>query len=128
MEQAVRAASKEVLRELGIGHTEAIYRNALAIEIRRAGFSCQCEVPMPIFYKGDVIGCGVADVFVRNYADILVVELKAVGSETASPFWIAQLKKYVQSLRERGEGNVCGMVVNFAQNARSAEPPVPTFY
>lgn len=115
MDKAVRDSADEVMRVLGPGHGEVVYRNALAIELRDAGFGCQCEVPMPVHYKGQIVACGFADVVVTDGdGGRMIVELKAVVTETSAPAWKAQLRKYVRSDGDRGV-HATGMVVNFVQ-------------
>ncbi len=115
MDEAVRVAAREVMTVLGVGHGEVVYRNAMAIELREAGFRCQCEVPMPVHYKGQIVACGYADIVVTDGdGGRTIVELKAVVGETSAPAWKAQLRKYVRSDGDRGVV-ATGMVVNFVQ-------------
>ena len=60
---------------LGYGFLEKVYENALAIEFRREGLSFGQQVPVKVFYEGEIVGDYVADFIVE---DKIVVEIKAL--------------------------------------------------
>lgn len=60
---------------LGAGFLEKVYENALAHELRKAGFAVRQQHPVPVHYDGIVVGDFVADLMVN---DSVLVELKAV--------------------------------------------------
>ncbi len=60
---------------LGNGFQEAIYQNALAIEMRKVKLEFGKEVTMPIYYDGTEIGTRRIDFLVENE---VCVELKAL--------------------------------------------------
>ena len=64
-----------VSNELGCGFLEKVYRNAMFVEVTKAGLEAQQEVPITIRYHGVVVGEYNADLIV---AGEVLVELKAV--------------------------------------------------
>jgi GxxExxY protein len=65
----------EVYNELGCGFLESVYREAMRLALTQAGLSVKTEVPVPVNFRGVVVGIFRADLIV---ADCLLVELKAV--------------------------------------------------
>jgi GxxExxY protein len=65
-----------VHRELQAGYVEAIYENALAHELRKAGLFVERQVKFPVYYDGVAVGEHRADLIVERK---VVVELKAVA-------------------------------------------------
>ncbi|MHB0937247.1 MAG: GxxExxY protein [Armatimonadota bacterium] len=54
---AIIGAAIEVHKTLGAGFLEAVYQEALAIELQRRGIPFKREVSLPIFYKGTTLSC-----------------------------------------------------------------------
>ena len=83
--RAIIGAAMEVHRQLGPGFLEAVYQEALAIELADRRTPFQREQELPIDYKGRRLPCKYRADFVC-YEDI-IVELKAVqllsGTEEA---------------------------------------------
>ena len=71
--EAVIGAAFEVHSALGYGFLEAVYRNSMAVELRKRGFDVVTESRMEVRYKGEVVGTYVADMMVN---DTVIVELK----------------------------------------------------
>jgi GxxExxY protein len=65
----------KVHAELGSGFVESIYHRSLEIELAEAGLDFISEAPLPVFYRGRVVGNFVADMMVEGR---LLLELKAV--------------------------------------------------
>jgi GxxExxY protein len=72
---AVIGAAIEVHRLLGPGLPELVYRNALSHEFSLRSIEHQVEAPVPVSYKGMLVGAGRVDLLVSRQ---LVVELKVV--------------------------------------------------
>jgi len=77
---AIIGAAMEVHRQLGHGFLEAVYQEALAIELRRREIPFQREVVLPIRYKGELLQCGYRTDFIC-FGEV-VVELKATSQLT----------------------------------------------
>ena len=60
---------------LGAGFLEKVYENALRLELAAVGVRVLQQHPIPVKYRGEVVGDFYADLMVE---DTLVVELKAV--------------------------------------------------
>jgi len=88
----VIGAAMEVHRELGPGLDEADYEQALHLELRALGIEHQCQVPLPLFYKGAKLECGYRMDLV--IAGGLLMELKA--HENLHPVHEAQLLTYLR--------------------------------
>lgn len=69
----------KVHRTLGPGFLESVYRNALAFELRRAGFAVELDRHVTVRYDNVIVGDFVADIVVN---DTLICELKAISSLT----------------------------------------------
>ena len=65
----------EVYNELGYGFLESVYREAMRLALTQAGLRVNVEVPVPVSFRGVVVGIFRADLIVD---DCLLVELKAV--------------------------------------------------
>ena len=65
----------EVYNELGYGFLESVYREAMRLALTQAGLRVNAEVPVPVSFRGVVVGIFRADLIVD---DCLLVELKAV--------------------------------------------------
>ena len=66
--------AKAVRRQLGPGFLEAVYKNAMLIEIRKHNHVVKTEVPFEVRYDGIIVGSYRADMIVDNR---LILELKA---------------------------------------------------
>jgi GxxExxY protein len=64
-----------VHNELGTGFLEKVYENALRIELTQAGLCVNQQHPIPVRYRGELVGDFYADLVVE---DALIIELKAV--------------------------------------------------
>ena len=73
-EQIIGAAYK-VANKLGCGFLEKVYENAVAHELRKAGFEVRQQEPIPVLYDGVVVGDYYADLIVNG---CIVIELKAI--------------------------------------------------
>jgi len=94
----------EIHRELGKGHDEIIYKDAIVVELSRAGISFSREKSYEIIYKGVILPH-------FYYADFVVwdkilLEAKAVESLTDSH--VKQVLNYLAASKLR-----LGLLVNF---------------
>jgi GxxExxY protein len=99
----VIGAALEVHRTLGPGFLEAVYEEALCVELslRRIPFARQ--VPIGVHYKGNLVGQARMDLVVDSQ---LVVELKA--TECIAPVHVAQVLSYLKAARLR-----LGLLITF---------------
>ena len=72
--RVIREAAYEVRLNLAPGYLESVYRNALMHELSLRGLASEKEVPIPVMYKGHVVGDFRADLLV---AGSVILELKA---------------------------------------------------
>ena len=107
---SVIGAFFEVYNVLGFGFLEQIYAAALTRELRARGHRVECEVSVPVLYKGVVIGCQRIDLLVDR---AVVVETKATHALHASAK--RQVYNYL-----RGTGLGVGLLLHFG--------PEPRFY
>jgi GxxExxY protein len=93
---------KEVWTELGPGHSESIYHNALEVNLRQNGIQYETERIIPVMFKGHVIGNMRADIILSDR----VLELKSIVSLSEKDR--TQIKNYMKLL-----GLKLGILVNF---------------
>ena len=91
---AVIGAAIEVHRVLGPGLPESSYRNALSHELTLRGIPHQVEAPVPVHYKGVLVGEGSVDILVDQ---VLVLELKV--AEALNDVHRSQVIAYLQALK-----------------------------
>ena len=97
-------ACYQVHNELGIGFSEKVYERALKIALVELGLKAECQVPIEVRFRGQVVGEFFADVLVENS---VIVELKAVKS--LLPEHQAQLINYLKATNLE-----TGLLINFA--------------
>jgi GxxExxY protein len=64
----------DVYNELGCGFLELVYREAMRLALGHAELKVQTEVPIPVRFRGELVGVFRADLVVN---DVVLVELKA---------------------------------------------------
>ena len=101
--RAVIGAAMEVHTVLGAGFLEAVYEQALAIELELRGIPFQQQFPIALAYKGLAVGEARLDFLVGG---VLIVELKAV--ENIHPIHHAQVLNYLKAT-----GHQLGLLMNF---------------
>ncbi|AUX44925.1 hypothetical protein SOCE26_063950 [Sorangium cellulosum] len=94
--RCVIGAAIEVHRTLGPGFLEAIYEEALCVELSLRGIPFARQVPIRVDYKGNLVGHARMDLVVDGQ---LVVELKA--TESIAPIHVAQTLSYLKAARLR---------------------------
>ena len=103
--EAIIRAAFAVSNTLGCGFLEKVYENALAIELRRAGFHVAQQVPMEVRYREETVGFYQADLIVEG---AIVIELKAARDIDAAHR--AQCLNYL-----RASGLSLGLLLNFGR-------------
>ena len=102
----VRGAAMEVYNYFGPGLLESVYEKALVRELELKGMDVKTQLPVPIVYKGSVVGDELRiDVLVE---DELIVELKSV--EEFKPVYYKQLRTYLKLLNKE-----VGLLINFGE-------------
>ena len=121
MNRTIKQVANYVYDKLGPGHEEAIYRDAMSVELQDRGYTVKTEAPISIRYttkkgKDMIVGGGKIDLYIRKGSDEGVVELKTVGKilkengkktkEDTKEYH--QLKKYLDALNVK-----IGVLINF---------------
>ena len=101
----VVGAAYEVANVMGPGFLEKVYERALVRELKSRGFRAAGQVPIPVSYKGEVVGEYFADILVE---DKLIVELKCVERFTNEH--LAQCINYLKAT-----GHTLALLINFQE-------------
>jgi GxxExxY protein len=72
--EKVLSSFYKVYNEVGFGFLEQVYENALLIELSSLGLICLKQVPVKVYFAGEVAGNYFADILVENK---VILELKA---------------------------------------------------
>ncbi len=83
----IRGAIFSVRKNLGLGHKEQVYHNALEIEFKNAGLKFESKKNIPIKYEGQNIGVYQPDFVIE---DKIIIELKAlpeIGRPQIEQLW-----------------------------------------
>ncbi len=94
----------DVSKELGSGFLEAVYENALIIELKKQGLKARSHVPVKVWYKGFPVGEYHAHIIVE---DRIILELKMV--EELQKVHKTQLINCLKAT-----GYTIGLLINFA--------------
>lgn len=113
--EKIRGQSEYVMRVLGAGHRENVYHRALITALNKAGIQHRSEVACPIWFMGECVGFGRADLVI----DDVIIEIKA--NKSAPRKTSPQLQKYVVSLSQSERKCFQGMVVNFNQQSGNVD-------
>jgi GxxExxY protein len=103
--EAVIGAAYEVSNTLGVGFLEKVYERALVSELGRRNILAEATVPVPVLYKGEIVGEYFADILVEG---TLILELKCV--EEFNDAHVAQCLNYL-----RATGLRMALLINFGQ-------------
>jgi len=77
---------------LGAGFLEKVYENALRIELQRSGLAVRQQHPVPVLWRGEVVGDYFADLLVES---AVIVELKA--AKALDEIHLAQCLNYLRA-------------------------------
>ena len=123
IESDIEETAKRVYQELGAGHQEVIYREAMSIELQDQGYMVKTEMPVSIKYttktgKVVIVGDSRADLYIEKSGEKAIIELKTVapllkkdkdGKEKKVDIKeLLQLQKYLEALSEKK-----GFLINF---------------
>ena len=92
-ERIIKAFYK-VYNTLGSGFLEKVYENALAIELRNAGFKVEQQAKIDVYYFDKLVGEYISDLVVESK---VIVEIKAV--KDIAPEHEAQLLNYLRATK-----------------------------
>jgi hypothetical protein len=116
----IREICLYISQQLGVGHSEKVYQEALAVELRLRGYTVELERVVPIMYtpansSADVcVGYARLDLLVsKANTSPFVIELKAAASLSAASLR-AQVQVYLKALRSQYPG-ITGIGVQFMQ-------------
>ena len=93
----------DVYNELGPGFLESVYEEAMFIALTEAGLEVRRQVPVPVHFRGRVIGEYRADLMVQN---VVFVELKVAEALVQAHY--AQLVHYLRATQLE-----VGLLLNF---------------
>ena len=96
-------AAIAVHKELGPGHLESVYENAMALEFNARNIRFVKQAVFTIMYRNEQVGEGRIDFLVE---DKVIVELKAI--ETISSLHVAQCISYLKMTKKR-----LALIINF---------------
>ena len=102
--EAIIGGFYTVHRKLGAGFLESVYKNALAIELRKRGLRVDRNVPYEIRYDGELIGRFVADFVVESKVIVEGKVARSIGTSHRE-----QTLNYLQASKLE-----VGLVLNFA--------------
>ena len=103
--RTILGCSFEVMKELGIGFLEGVYKNALCIELKQKEIKVETERSFKIYFKGEAIGFYRADLIVDS---CVIVETKCCS--TLMPEHHAQVINYLKATKIPH-----GLLINFGQ-------------
>jgi len=106
---AIVGAAIEVHRELGPGFLEAVYQEALEVELRERGIPFEAQKPLRISYKGKMLNK-------EYFSDLvcygqIIVELKALDRLSGTEE--AQVLNYLKATGMR-----VGVLINFGSHGK----------
>ena len=103
LSERVIGCAFEVSSRLGAVFLEAVYENALCVELKRNGIQFEQQKPIDVIYRDTVVGFYVADLLVEEK---LLVEMKALKQFTQQHD--AQVMNYLKATEL-----TVGLLLNF---------------
>ncbi len=106
---AVIGAAMEVYNQLGNGFLEAVYQEALVMELTERNILFVAQPPITIQYKGQAL----KQFYIPDFIvfDSVIVEIKAI--QALGPIEDAQLLNYLKAT-----GFNLGLLINFGQQRK----------
>jgi len=101
--ERVISCAFEVSNRLGVGFLEAVYENALCVELERQGIQFEQQMPVDVVYRDIIVGFYVVDLLIEKK---LLVELKALTQLNRQHD--AQVMNYLKAT-----GVKVGLLLNF---------------
>jgi len=97
----------EVHKELGFGFSEKVYENALVIALHALGLTVDQQIPLTVYYAGQVVGEYVADLLIDG---VVLLDLKSTKALVEQHE--AQLLNYLKATEIE-----VGLLLNFGPKA-----------
>ena len=126
--EEIRSICQHISQKLGVGHSEKVYQEALAAELRSRDYTVELERVVPIIYslangKDVCVGYARLDLLVWQSSCLppTVIELKAAASLSAASLR-AQIQVYLKALRSQYP-DIKGIGVQFMQPGTKDVPP-----
>ena len=104
---AILGAAMEVHRVLGPGFLEAVYQEAMVVELENRGVPFRREADLPVLYKGKPLKTGYRADFICF--ESVILELKAITK--LGPIEEAQILNYLKAT-----GYEVGLLMNFGES------------
>ncbi len=101
----------QVHRELGYGFLEKVYENSLMILLRENKIKAEQQVPIKVYFHGQIVGDYIADILVE---DSIILELKVIDKITK--FQIAQTINYLKAINHK-----LALLINFGKTSLEHE-------
>ena len=114
---AIIGAAMEVHRQLGFGFLEAVYQEALAIELANQNIPYQQQVDLPVHYKESLLSAHYRVDFLCF--DDVIVEIKALGMLTSVE--TSQIINYLKASHHE-----IGLLINFGEPSLKYERFIST--
>jgi GxxExxY protein len=114
--EAIIGCAFKVGNKLGSGYSEKCYENALAHELRKAGFAVKQQFPITVWYDDIIIGDYIGDLLVED----VLIELKAIRA--IDDVHTAQCINYLTTTKLP----IC-LLINFSQRVEVKRLAGPSF-
>ncbi|HID85270.1 MAG TPA: GxxExxY protein [Anaerolineaceae bacterium] len=95
--EVILKAFYTVYNTLGYSFLEKIYENALLLELRRRGLRVHQQVPIKVYYAGQVVGEYFADLLVEDKVTKVTPKIRAYPSHPRHPWSIRGVSWKVSS-------------------------------
>jgi len=96
----------EVYKKLGYGFLEKVYENSLLIVLKKKGIKAEKQVPIKVYFDGEVVGDYFTDILVD---DKIILELKTAPK-------IIDAHRFQTLNYLKATGIRLGIVINFGED------------